>query len=683
VSERRRALQAKFRATAAERIRRMTLHLLEMEEGRGTEGEAQDVAREMHTLKGESNMLGLAAIGALAHAAETALGVGKSGPPRPEAAALARGALAAVERALGEEPLGADPGGALAAALAELRAFTPAPAEPAPAEPAPTPLPAAASKSAPVEATSESRGAAAAERWVQIGAGRVDGLCEHVDGFGDDFRALSRRLGVLFRAAAAPGDRSALLASIRLAAEDLDRCRSRLDDLHDAAWALRLSPVDPLLADLARHAREIARAQGKRLRVMTRTGGAALPRSLLDELWDPLFHVVQNAVDHGVETPAERGQKPPEASLSIGAESAGGSVVLSVIDDGRGLDPAHLRAAAVQKGLLGEADSAALRDEQALELIFAHGFSTRDAVSEISGRGVGLGLVRSRVEALGGSVAVSGRRGEGARFSLTVPATISRERALVVEVGRALYGIPFRSISELVRAADLDDDEPGERHRSGRPRGSLTAALDAPAPGGERWAVVLDTPRGPFTLTIPPVVGEFDLVRHPLDPLLASLGYLGASAVLDDGRLVLILSVPGLLRRAEGRPLRAEQAVASRPRVLVVEDAPVVRAMLADVLADAGFEVETAGDGADALASIERAEPHLVVSDMDMPRLDGMSLLRAVRGRARRLPFVLLTGRASSEDRARAAAEGADAYLTKSGFAAEALLAAVRRLLPV
>jgi two-component system chemotaxis sensor kinase CheA/two-component system sensor histidine kinase and response regulator WspE len=677
MNERRRALFAKFRATAADRIRRMSLALIDLEDGRAAPGQAAEVARELHTLKGEGNMLGLPRVGAVAHAAETALLAAGGEAADPAACALVRRALGLVERTLDEDPPGADATGALAAVTAELGAAADRSAPPSIPQPAPS-APSSPSSRRSTRADGEARAPApSAERWVQIAAGRVDGLCDHVAGFTSDFRALSRRLEALFKAVAGEGGapRGSLVAATRVAAEELDRCRSRLADINDAAWALRLSPVDPLLADLQRHAREIALLQGKRARVTARSGGAALERALLDELWDPLLHVVRNAVDHGVEPPEDREGKPPEATVAISAETAGPNVVLAVEDDGRGVDPEHVRAAAVRKGLLTPDAARALSDDEALDLLFLHGFSTRAEVSELSGRGVGLDVVRRRVEALGGTVTITSQRGRGARVALTIPASISRERTLVVEVGATLYGIPFRAIVELVRAADLGDEP--------RPRRSLSAALDAPAPAGEPWAVVLETGRGPWTFTIPRVVGELDLLRHPLDPLLASLGYLGASATLDDGRLVLLLSIPGLVRRAEGRPYASPSAARARPRVLVVEDAPVVRAMLADLLADSGLDVETAGDGQAALAAIDRAEPQLVLSDYDMPEMDGLSLLRAVRGRARRLPFVLLTGRSSSEDRQRATDADADAFLVKAGFVPETLLETVRRLLPV
>jgi two-component system chemotaxis sensor kinase CheA/two-component system sensor histidine kinase and response regulator WspE len=694
MNERKRALLQKFKATAADRIRRISMALIDLEEGRAEPAAAHDVARELHTLKGESNMLGLAPMGAVAHAAETALGRGHD--PQPAACALVRRALAVVQRALDEEPLGADADGSLAAACMELRAFAPTAAPSAPVSSGDAPAPETTRAMTP----SDPRGAAAvppvastpapSERWVQIASGRVDGLCEDIAGFTSDFRALSRRLDALFRAvagpdAAGPRERGSLVAAMRLAAEDLDRCRSRLLDINDAAWALRLSPVDPLLSDLVRHAREIALSLGKRVRVTARSGGAALERALLDELWDPLLHVVRNAVDHGIEAPHERGGKDVEATITISAESAGPSVVLTVEDDGRGIDPDRVRQAAVEKGMLGAEAAAALSEREAIELLFVHGFSTRAEVSELSGRGVGLDVVRRRVEALGGSVEVTSRRGQGTRFSLTIPATISRERTLVVEVGGTLYGIPFRNIGEIVRAAEVPAaGAAGPRGAEPRPLRSLSAALDAPLPAdGEPWAVVLETARGPIAFAIPRVVGELDLLRHPLDPVLMSLGYLGASATLDDGRLVLILSVPGLVRRAESRPHAPPAGPRKRPRVLVVEDAPVVRAMLADVLADSGIDVETAGDGEAGLRAIERAEPALVLSDVDMPRMDGLALLRAVRRRPRRVPFVLLTARSSADDRRRAADEGADAFLVKSSFAAATLLETVKRLLPV
>lgn len=717
MNERRRALLARFRAGSTERIRRIEATLASLRGGSGEiEAEAlRELGRELHTLKGESNMMGMTAVGAALHAVEGLLH-GDEGPA-PEAIALIEGALDRIGAGIQGTLL--DDAAVLAALVEEIAAFT------APRSRGPTTARSAAVAAArdelrgPVTAArpdvggpaslrassrEEARASApqpaapvaapapekAGERWVQIEAGRVDELCERISGFATDFRSLSAQLaGLGARGSSEVGeDLAPFRAALRVIGEEFDRCRARLDDITDVSWSLRLSPVEPMLGDLARHARELAGTQGKRVRVTVRAGGAAVERSLLDELWDPLVHLVRNAVDHGIELPEERGQKGTDAMLGLYAEPVGPSVVLTVVDDGRGIDPARVRAAAHARGILGEEAARALSDEDVLDLLFTHGFSTRDTVTDLSGRGVGLDVVRQKVEAFGGTASIHSELGRGTRFSLTMPATVSKERSLVVEVEGALYGIASRRILELICLADYPieavvggrsiryHDEPIPLRSLGRTLGAL-AGLDEP------WAMVVEVAGRRLAFAMPRVLGEFDLLRRPLDPLLAPLGYLGASSTLDDGRLVLILLLAGVVRRGDGkaRAPSPEPAPRRRRRVLVVDDAPMVRAMLSDTLIEAGVEVQTADDGPAALALLDQGAPDLVLSDIDMPQMSGFDLVRHIRLRFRSLPIVMLSARSSDDDRRRATAAGADAYLVKSSFNTSALLDAVNRFL--
>lgn len=720
MNERRRALLARFRAGSAERLRRVEATLAALREGRSdAPGEAlRELGRELHTLKGESNMMGMAAVGAALHAAEGLLQGDEI--PAPAAVALLERALERVGDAI--QGTLVDEAAVLAAQIEEIAAFS------APASKGPSTARSAAVAAArdelrgPVTAArpdlggpaslrassrEEARASApqaaapvaapapdkARERWVQIEASRVDELCERISGFATDFRSLSAQLGELreLRGLGASEQGEALApvrAALRVIGEEFDRCRARLDDITDVSWSLRLSPVEPMLGDLARHARELAGTQGKRVRVTVRAGGAAVERSLLDELWDPLVHLVRNAVDHGIELPEERGQKGTDAMLGLYAEPVGPSVVLTVVDDGRGIDPARVRAAARARGILGEEAARALSDEDVLDLLFTHGFSTRDTVTDLSGRGVGLDVVRQKVEAFGGTASIHSELGRGTRFSLTLPATVSKERSLVVEIEGALYGVASRRILELIRLSDYPIEAVvGGRsiryHDEPIPLRSLARTLGALDGLDEPWAMVVEVAGRRLAFAMPRVLGEFDLLRRPLDPLLAPLGYLGASSTLDDGRLVLILLLAGVVRRGDGkaRAPSPEPAPRRRRRVLVVDDAPMVRAMLSDTLIEAGVEVQTADDGPAALALLDQGAPDLVLSDIDMPQMSGFDLVRHIRLRFRSLPIVMLSARSSDDDRRRATAAGADAYLVKSSFNTSALLDAVSRFL--
>ncbi|MEO7331767.1 MAG: Hpt domain-containing protein, partial [Minicystis sp.] len=386
MNERRKALLARFRASSIERIRRIAGTLAALRDGSAEADAPRELGRELHTLKGESNMMGMTHVGAALHAAEGLLRGEET--PGPEALILLEGAVerigagiqgmlpdeqAALEAIMAEiaalvEPKSGDPTTARSSAVALTRDEPRAPMPAAKREPSAAPLPRpevtgeeASSMRAPSSTIAPEK---IPERWVQIDARRVDDLCERITGFSADFRALSAQIAGLGRSGPAESGEALghFRAALRVLGEEFDRCRARLEDITDVSWSLRLAPVEPTLGDLAQYARQLAAQQGKRLRVTVRAGGAAVERSLLDELWDPLVHLVRNAVDHGIELPEERGQKGTDAMLGLFAEPVGPNVVLTVLDDGRGIDPERVRAAACARGLLGEEAARTMSD---------------------------------------------------------------------------------------------------------------------------------------------------------------------------------------------------------------------------------------------------------------------------------------------------------------------------------
>ncbi len=668
MSDARQKLAARFRASAVERIRRMSLKLLDLAAGSASAEAPDEIARDLHTMKGEARMVGFPSVSEVVHAAEDRLKRDRA------AGALARAwprltrALDALAQALVAD---APDEAALAALAHQLRSDEDAPAQAAESadEPAPS---GSAAEEAPAPAREPGRGAPA-ERWIQASARRIDALCETMSELLAEFRALYAQA------------RSAPEAHGRAFVEDFDRCRQQLEDVAGAAWALRLVPVEPVLADLARHVRELADAQQKRVRVTVDSGGAQVEQRVLDDLWEPLVHLVRNAVDHGVEPPAERGRKGEEAILALAAEAVGSTVSITVSDDGRGVDTEQVRAVAVERALVTAEAAAALTREQALDLLFLHGFSTRAEVSDLSGRGVGLDVVRRAVEAVGGTVTLRSELGLGTRVAIAVPASVARERALVIQCGDGLYAIPSRQVLEVVRLAEQPPESvPGGRALRTRagvvPLRSLAAVLGLPA-AEEPLALVLATGNRHWGFTVEKLAGEWDLVRSACDPLLAAGGRLSASAILDDGRLVLHLAVADLVRRADtgAAAPRPPRAAARRPRVLVVDDSAVIRDLATQIITGAGFEVTTASDGVRALEAVSASQPDAVLSDIDMPVMDGFTLLAELHRQWPRLPIIMFTSHASAEDRRRAATLGASAYLVKSSFDEQELLETVKR----
>ena len=656
ISDRRKALIEKYRAGSLERIGRVSLALASAEHEAIPAAKLQELKREVHTLKGESTMLGFQAVAEIAHAAENAI-------EKNIALATVVDALDVVARYLRGD-LGDEGEASLAMTRDLLRSS------------AGVEVPDGESRETPA-ATFEPRSPdePPQERWVRVSAERVDAVCEQVTDFDSTFRALYFRL----REAARTGD-----GKLRALSSDFERCQASLDEITSAAWALRLVPIEPVLVDLVAHAREIATSQGKRVRMDARGGDVQIERTVLDVLAEPLLHLVRNAIDHGIELPEERGAKG-DARLVVSGETVGGSVLIAVSDDGRGIDPDRVRKAVLERGMLSDTTLGAMSDVEIVDLVFWHGLSTRADVTDLSGRGVGLDVVRATVEALGGTASVSSVVGKGTTFHLRVPAAITKERTLVVESRGALFGFPSRSVAALVRLSDHEVSAiaGGQALRIGDvaiPLRSLGAFLGEPG-AHEPWAVVLDGDHQKWAFSIAKPLGDFPLLRRPIDRLLPTMS---ASATLADGRLVMILSVAALVRRARhGTEAHVATGQSRALRVLVIDDSAVVRDLMEEILRQSGFDVQVADGGDEALSILARDRPDVVTLDVDMPGMTGFEVLGHIRARHGDLPVVMLTLRASSEDKARATALGADAYVVKTQFQEGSLLEAIRRVAKV
>jgi two-component system chemotaxis sensor kinase CheA len=538
VSDWREKLKSRFRATSLERIREVTRILGGWNTEACDEGQRQHVLRELHTFKGDARLLGMLSISDVVHAAEECL----SAPPVESPGAGV--AVVAVLDVVAEVLRGGLPEDRSDSALREARRWLDEILKrrksSAPPPPSIPPEPDSAPRSAPLQPPPSVP--LPHERWVHVRVADIEDLCETVVDFTTDFRLMAAQLKNV---------------DSRAIRDACDRCLSQLESITSAAWAFRMVPIEPVLEDLARHARDLAKGQEKTIRTVARGRGAQMDRSVLDALWDPMVHLIRNAVDHGIELPQDRSHKPQEALIEIDAEQAGAQVILVVSDDGKGIDVDRVRAAAVKKGVMSAEAVAALSDAQARELIFHHGFSTRETANDLSGRGVGLDVVRGAIEALGGSVNVTSEVGRGARFMLRVPAKISKERVLVVSCGNLLYAIPAQYLLEVMRFRDatLVETEGGNLAVDWRderlPLRSMVEAVSTGPMEPEPWLALLQIGGGHYAFTLPHLVGERDLIRRPVDDLVSSSGFVVASGALDDGRLVLVVSLVGLLRRAD------------------------------------------------------------------------------------------------------------------------------------
>lgn len=469
--------------------------------------------------------------------------------------------------------------------------------------------------------------------------------------------------------------------------------------IYQAASMTRLRPFRELVLGYPRMVRDLARQLGKRARLSVSGESLEVDRDVLEKLDVPLTHLLRNALDHGLETAAERiaNGKPEEGQLRIWASNRAGMLAIDVSDDGAGIDLERVRRRVVEIGRFGEAAAAALSEQALREQLFAAGFSTRSEVTDVSGRGVGLDLVREAIERLDGSVRLSTRIGHGTTFHLLVPVSRAVTRALVVRIAGEVYAFPSLRIDRVARTtrAEVVSAE-GLQYLplAGRNIGLVPLAeqldLGSTRPGAERLDVVVVEHAGRLAgFVVDDFLGEYDLATRPLDARLGRVSDIAAVALLPDGAPVVLLDVDDLMRSALSReraslvPAQDEEAAQQpRRRVLVVDDSISVRELERQLLSGRGYEVEVAVDGLDAWTRLRDQSFDLLITDVDMPRMDGIELTRSIKQdpRLRALPVVIVSYRDRPEDRRRGLDARADAYLTKTDFQDEGFLKLVHQL---
>lgn len=473
--------------------------------------------------------------------------------------------------------------------------------------------------------------------------------------------------------------------------------------LYDTALACRMRPFGDGLGVMARSVRDLGRALGKQVRLEVEGAATQVDRDILEKLEAPLTHLMRNALDHGIETPERRlaAGKPAEGVVRLQARHSAGMLLIEIGDDGKGIDLERLRAEIVRRRLSTAETVERLSESELLEFLFLPGFSTRTEVTEISGRGVGLDVVQNMVRQLRGAVRVHQQAGQGMRFVLEMPLSLSVMRSLLVEIGGENYAFPLAYVTHALEAprAGIEQIE-GHQHLRFLDRhiGLVSARqllqYDEPAATSDTVSVVVVGEHGAmYGVAVDRFVGERTLVVQPLDPRLGKLQDIQAGALMEDGTPLLILDVEDLLQSirkliAGGRLTRVDAggAVADtspRKRVLVVDDSLTVRELERKLLANRGYDVAVAVDGVDGW-NVFRSEPFdLVVTDVDMPRMDGIELVARMKRdpRLQHIPVIVVSYKDREEDRQRGLDAGADYYLAKSSFHDEALLDAVEDLI--
>jgi len=464
----------------------------------------------------------------------------------------------------------------------------------------------------------------------------------------------------------------------------------------------RMRPFGDAVRRMPRMVRDLARSLHKEVRLEISGDNTPVDRDILERLEVPLAHMLRNAVDHGCEAPAdrERAGKRPEGRIQLDAHHSAGMLLVTVSDDGPGIDLDRLRRLIVEKALAPAPTVEKLSQANLMEFLFRPGFTLKDTVTEVSGRGIGLDVVQNMVKSVRGSARITTEPGRGTRLQLQLPLTLSVLRTLLVSIAGEAYAFPLSRIHRTLKLS-LDKVQTVEGRRYFTLENRQLALLSAqqvldygplPLPDDLSVVVVGENPRR-YGLIVDRLLGERELVVQPLDSRLGKVKGINAAALMEDGSPALIIDIEEMLDSIEGvlaaslpshAPRELGDAVTGqRKRILAVDDSAAVREVQRKLLANRGYIADVAIDGIDGWNAVRAARYDLVITDVDMPRMGGIELVARIKAdpHLRSVPVLMVSYKDADEDRLRALQAGADFYLTKGSFHSDALLKAVLDLI--
>ncbi|MFL5344982.1 MAG: response regulator [Hyalangium sp.] len=672
-----------FQIEARELLEQLGQGFVSLQQGAEDARVVPQLFRWAHTLKGAAQVVKQARLAEMAHAVEDALA-----PYRDRGEPLPREAAGEFLQLVGQ----------MRAALAELSSPAPLVVEAAPTGAAP--------ETVRVElAALDELLDGVAEAVVQLG-----GLRQAVEAVGQARHAaegLLEQLTAPAASSATPAERARWLSRTLAVAEGLNtalsqagrwldgglgKAESELVQLRDASHALRLVPAASLSAPLGLAAHEAAASLGKRVSLELEGGDVRLDGHVLADVRQALLHVVRNAVDHGLEAPDERIAlgKPELGQLSLRVERRGARVRFTCEDDGHGVNLERVRGAAVEQGLVTPEEAEALEDQALLELLFRAGFSTAPTVTDMSGRGVGLDVLRDTARKLKGEASVTSQAGQGTRITLEVPVSLTSQEVLEAEAAGQRVLLPLHALTASVRL-------PGEALTWIGPRATfshegraipflpLTAALGQPeAARGRPWsAVLLGKGAEQVAVGMDRLHGIRRVVVKPLPTSVPVLPLVTGASFDAQGEPLLVLDVTGLAHQVrQGAVTTAEPRVAQRRRILVIDDSVTTRMLEQSILESAGYAVELAASGEEGLDRALRSNYSLIIVDVEMPGMSGLELTRILRATPSlaTLPIIMVSSMAAEEARRRGREAGISAYIVKGEFDQQGFLDTVARL---
>ncbi len=724
---------ARFVEEARDHLNRLSEGLSALESGNADKEGINAIFRSAHTVKGSSRMLKLASITETAHKLEDVLGALRDGSlsfssPLGQLLHRAVDSLATLVDQLADSGDGASLPPPDAALLTDLAQATGAPAPamasaaipidtattapPATAvPPAPTFAPPPTSPvAAPIAASAEPKLKTADT--VRVRLTKLDELIKLMGEVVSSHACLRQRLVDIHALERALGDRldeqaaSVLHRFAQQLKDDVQVQEVLMDELHDKTLLMRMLPLTIVFEPAARLVRELARSVGKQVECVVVGAEIELDRQMIDKLSDPIIHLIRNAIDHGIELPEARiaAGKPAQGRLTLSARQDGGWVAIDISDDGGGIPLAAVREKAVKKGFVGAEKAATMTDREVVDLIFLPGFSTNSIITDLSGRGVGMDVVKQCIlDDLQGAVSVETRPRAGTAFSLRLPLSLAVMRVLLVEVDGLPFGFTAQYVAELLRLPHEALMNVAERNaviirNEFVPVVPLAELLRIPATLAKQsqhdrklgmLLAVLKVRNEKIAVLVDELLDERDMVIKPMPEHMRKLQMVSGMVITGKNELVSVLHSPALLelaRRARGQAVRAEAAshlAEDHYRILVVDDSLNTREIEKDVLEAYGYHVTLAEDGLDGFRKAMGGEFDAVLTDVEMPNMDGFTLTARLRqeDKYRDKPIVIITSREKEEDKRRGVQVGADAYIVKGDFDQSNLVDTLRALL--
>jgi len=475
-----------------------------------------------------------------------------------------------------------------------------------------------------------------------------------------------------------------------------------VDELHSEMLKMRMLPLETIFEIYHRTVRDIAREHGKEVILHTSGGELEVDRKILERLNDSLTHLIRNAVDHGIEPPEKREEigKPRAGTITLRAQQLGSQAIIDVEDDGQGIDPELLKTTAIAKGFLSKEEAGEMSQEELFQLIFRLGFTTSKQVTELSGRGIGMDVVSSQINSLGGSIDTWSVKGVGTKFSLRIPLTLALTKVLLVEVNTSLFSIPISDV-ESVHQFSYSQVKivHGKRvlvlNNLILPLLELGTLLGLDTPFDlmrdqhRRYIMILNYGGKLIAVLVDNLVDEFEVMTKGLGPMLKKVRKVAGVNILADGRLSLLVNTSELFDMAQRiglkAPIRPKKSIENvkKPIVLVVEDSSIERELICSLLSVSGYQAEAAANGYEALLYLRKYPCNLIVTDIEMPNINGFEFIRILRGdeQLHNIPVIIMTVKDTERDRKRGLAVGADAYIVKGAFDQQNLLRTVRNLL--